>query len=481
MIWTSIILLFVLVGGTLGYSIYRYNWIINNIADTSTTILDVNFTPDYLKDVLELKDTWMAFIVLLGILFVIILLVLIALRQRIQISIKMIEQGSKAVAQMFSTLFFPVLPFVLHVFVVLAFIAIAMLLASMGKGHYSVFYEEEGVAKQVYSRVRTDPVQPPNCGAGVCLNPATNATYLLGQTCDPDTFKDSGCQQCNQDIACQFVSYETWGPSQWMQWFNLFGFFWAMNFVTAYAELVLAGVFATWYWTFNKSDVPYFTLGNSIMNAFVFHLGTVAFGSLIIAIIKMVRAVLDYVETQLNKFNNDLTKCLLCMCKCCLWCLEKFMRFVNRNAYIMCAIKSTNFCTSARDAFSLLMRNVVRVVVLNNVVNFLLFLGKLVIMTGVGAMSYFVFSGAFPELNDSIPTLNYFVTPVVMIVIGTYFITSSFFGVYQMAVDTLFLCFLEDIERNDGTPSRPYFMTKGLQKIVGKMQQFNTDQVQPKQ
>ena len=41
-----------------------------------------------------------------------------------------------------------------------------------------------------------------------------------------------------------------------------------------------------------------------------------------------------------------------------------------------------------------------------------------------------------------------------------------------MAVDTLFLCFLEDMERNDGTPSRPYFMSKGLQKIVGKMQKF---------
>ena len=27
------------------------------------------------------------------------------------------------------------------------------------------------------------------------------------------------------------------------------------------------------------------------------------------------------------------------MCKCCLWCLEKFMRFINRNAYIVCAIK----------------------------------------------------------------------------------------------------------------------------------------------
>ena len=61
---------------------------------------------------------------------------------------------------------------------------------------------------------------------------------------------------------------------------------------------------------------------------------------------------------------------------------------------------------------------------------------------------------------------------IVVIVVGTYFIASSFFSVYSMAVDSLFLCFLEDLERNDGTPSRPYFMSRGLQEVVGKMNQF---------
>lgn len=152
------------------------------------------------------------------------------------------------------------------------------------------------------------------------------------------------------------------------------------------------------------------------------------------------------------------------------------MRFINRNAYIMCAIKSSNFCKSAKDAFSLLMRNVVRVVVLNNVVQFLLFIGKLVIVSGVGTLSYFVFSGRIPELQGEIPTLNYLFTPIVVIVLGSYLITSSFFNVYTMAVDTLFLCFLEDLERNDGTPQRPYFMSKGLRQVVGKMQKFKEDQ-----
>ena len=48
-----------------------------------------------------------------------------------------------------------------------------------------------------------------------------------------------------------------------------------------------------------------------------------------------------------------------------------------------------------------------------------------------------------------------------------------FFGVYEMAVDTLFLCFLEDIERNDGSASKPYYMSKDLKKILGYMEDKN--------
>ena len=127
-----------------------------------------------------------------------------------------------------------------------------------------------------------------------------------------------------------------------------------------FSEMVLAGAFARWYWTFDKGDVPCCILGVSFSNAVFYHLGTVALGSFIIAVIRMIRTIVSYVESKLKMYNNDLTRCLICLCKCCLWCLEKFMRFINRNAYIMCAIKSTNFCTSAKDAFSLLMRNILR-------------------------------------------------------------------------------------------------------------------------
>ena len=111
---------------------------------------------------------------------------------------------------------------------------------------------------------------------------------------------------------------------------------------------------------------------------------------------------------------------MLSFCKCCFWCLEKFIRFINRNAYIMCAVKSSNFCKSARDAFNLLMRNLMRVVVLDSVVDFLLFLGKIVIVLLTGSVSYLAFAGYMPDIKDQIPSLNYIYTPVVFIVIGSY-------------------------------------------------------------
>ena len=47
-------------------------------------------------------------------------------------------------------------------------------------------------------------------------------------------------------VMCRFVHYSPVPDSVWMPWLNLFGFFWAMAFVSAFAEMVLAHAFATW-------------------------------------------------------------------------------------------------------------------------------------------------------------------------------------------------------------------------------------------
>ncbi|KAF7236335.1 Choline transporter-like protein 2 [Varanus komodoensis] len=105
------------------------------------------------------------------------------------------------------------------------------------------------------------------------------------------------------------------------------------------------------------------------------------------------------------------------------------------------AIYGTNFCTSARNAFFLLMRNIVRVAVLDKVTDFLLFLGKLLIVGSVGILAFFFFTQRIKLIQDTAPPLNYYWVPILTVIVGSYLIAHGFFSVYAMCVDTLFLCF----------------------------------------
>jgi len=88
-----------------------------------------------------------------------------------------------------------------------------------------------------------------------------------------------------------------------------------------------------------------------------YHTGTAAFGSFLIAIVKLVRALLLKVQKSLKKKTKG-SYCAapmdiaLCCCQCCLWCLEKCIRFISRQAYIQTALVGYNFCKAAKLAVS---------------------------------------------------------------------------------------------------------------------------------
>ncbi|KAB0400202.1 hypothetical protein E2I00_009490, partial [Balaenoptera physalus] len=299
------------------------------------------------------------------------------------------------------------------------------------------------------------------------------ACSVAGKTCNPETFPSSNESRLCPGAHCQFAFYG--GESTYhrallgLQIFNAFMFFWLANFVLALGQVTLAGAFASYYWALNKpDDLPAFPLFSAFGRALRYHTGSLAFGSLILAIVQIIRVILEYLDQRLKAAENKFAKFLMTCLKCCFWCLEKFIRFLNRNAYIMIAIYGTNFCTSARNAFFLLMRNIIRVAVLDKVTDFLFLLGKLLIVGSVGILAFFFFTHRIRIVQDTAPPLNYYWVPILTVIIGSYLIAHGFFSVYGMCVDTLFLCFLEDLERNDGTAERPYFMSLTLKKLLNK-------------
>ncbi|XP_059178604.1 choline transporter-like protein 2 [Physella acuta] len=393
----------------------------------------------------EKEKIFLAGGIIFGVIFVVVFFILLFLCQRIRIAVALIGQGSRAVGSMWSTLLWPIVPFILQVAVVALWGCTATFLASIGRA-------------------------PSN--QNFTLSNGTTDFEAYKQNVI-NLFEEIPCDNNDSNYAskevCGFFKYGKGDYTIYLQIYNLFMLFWLVNFVAALGQLTLSGSFASYYWAFDKSkDIPTFPLLGAFWRCFRYHLGSLAFGSLLIAIVQIIRACLEYVDSKLKSSENPVAKFFLKCLKCCFWCLEKFLKFLCKNAYIMMAVYGKNFCSSAKRAFELILRNVVRAFVLDKVTDFLLIICKLLVVGSVGVIAYFFFDGRIDFLKAYQPQLNFYIVPIILVIIGSYIIADIFFSVYEMAVDTLFLCFLEDIERNDGSPEKPYFMSKDLMKILGK-------------
>ncbi|XP_069491114.1 choline transporter-like protein 4 [Ambystoma mexicanum] len=449
--FTAGILIWVLIIGVIGviaYGIYHCYMEYDTLNKQGASMPSFQFTTD-VSAYLKVKETWLAFLIILCVVEAILLLMLLFLRKRILIAIALIKEASKAIGYIMSSLLYPLFTFVLLVICVAYWGITALYLATSGSPLY---------------RVTPTNASLPGCN---------NANWT--ESCDPMAFNRSTMYPNCTEVNCVFFKYNTEGIYQQnifnLQIYNIFGFLWCINFVIALGQCVLAGAFASYYWAFHKpSDIPYFPVAGAFMRTLRYHTGSLAFGALILTIVQMIRIVLEYLDHKLKNVQNPCTKFLMCCLKCCFWCLEKFIKFLNRNAYIMIAVYGKNFCVSAKNAFKLLMRNIVRVVVLDKVTDLLIFFGKLLVVGGVGVLAFFFFTDRIPinDPNFKSPTLNYYWIPILTVVVGAYLIAQGFFSVYNMCVDTLFLCFLEDLERNDGSQEKPYYMPKSLMSILNK-------------
>ncbi|XP_061099495.1 choline transporter-like protein 5-A isoform X1 [Conger conger] len=448
--FTAGFLLWVIIFGVIAmvaYGIWHCYWefvTLRGKPDAEVAISDIGFQTDF-RVYLELSQTWLVFMICLSVTEISIVLMLIFLRNRVRIAIALLKEGSKAIGYIMSTLFYPIITFLLLAVCISYWAVTAVFLASSGEAVYKVM-----------------PAQP-NC-------------MYANLTCDPETFNKTNVTKVCPGSQCTFAFYG--GESLYhryifiLQLCNLLVFLWLVNFTIALGQCTLAGAFASYYWALKKpADIPPCPLFSSFGRAIRYHTGSMAFGSLILAIVQLIRIVLEYLDHKLKGAQNVFARFLLCCLKCCFWCLEHFIRFMNRNAYIMIALHGKNFCTSAREAFFLLMRNVVRVAVLDKVTDFLLFLGKVLIAASVGVLAFFFFTRKIPLVQQEVPELNYYWVPLLTVIFGSYLIAHGFFSVYAMCVDTLFLCFCEDLERNDGTPEKPFFMSPGLHRILGKNDQ----------
>jgi hypothetical protein len=251
----------------------------------------------------------------------------------------------------------------------------------------------------------------------------------------------------------QFTSWRVYAEI-----YNLLIFLWTVGFLHAIGYMTLAFCAIFWYWSApgdeKKPEAGVCAgFGLTMRNP----LGSIAIGSLILAVIQVLRVLMNIIEGRMSQYaqRSETVKFLLCCVECCLACFHRVVKFLTHNIYIMQAMTGESFLDAARHALHLLLQNALSVAAISIVGEWICMFGKILITALVVLIAYGI---------CTTQTTN---TLLVLIIVGlvAYFITCVFVNVFHVCIDAVLLSYCYDLAEHDGQ-SKPYYFPSDLAKHV---------------
>lgn len=129
---------------------------------------------------------------------------------------------------------------------------------------------------------------------------------------------------------------------------------------------------------------------------------------------------------------------VLSAAQCIVGCFERIVKFINKNAYIQCAISSNNFCTCCKDAFFIILQNAFLFAIANTIGEVFIYVGKFFIATLTTVAAWALIDRYH---KDEIMLIY---GPLLIVAIIGYAIGTMFMTVWGMAADAILQCYCID-------------------------------------
>eukprot|EP00457_Paulinella_chromatophora_P005441 gb/GEZN01005458.1/.p1 GENE.gb/GEZN01005458.1/~~gb/GEZN01005458.1/.p1 ORF type:complete len:491 (-),score=64.84 gb/GEZN01005458.1/:276-1748(-) len=202
--------------------------------------------------------------------------------------------------------------------------------------------------------------------------------------------------------------------------------YWTSQVIINIGHVTTAGVVATWWFAPNN---PSPTSG-ALKRALTTSLGSICFGSLIVAILKAAHHMVQ----QARKTDNDFARCIAA---CLLDCLERMIEYFNMYAYTQVAIYGKDFKTAAKDTWDLFKAKGFTMIINDDLTGMVLTMGCF-IGAVVSAMSGAALAMIAYQDSDLALALG-----IAGFLIG-FFVVAVIMNVIQSAVATTFVVWAED-------------------------------------
>ena len=192
------------------------------------------------------------------------------------------------------------------------------------------------------------------------------------------------------------------------------------------------------------------------------HIGSIFFGSCIIAIVQLVRAVVAYIDylTQDMQNKSAMLKVMFKCTQCCLGCLQKTIEFISYYGFIFVAMRGQNFCRACMSTFDFVITYAAQTAVNKTVQKLLKMLMGLSTPLFAAVITFYYLEqadgGKYKQEYNTI-------WGALIVFIIAYVITDGMCTVYDCAIDSIYLSAFKDMKENNP----PKYMSNDLREGFG--------------
>ncbi|KAJ2483784.1 putative choline transporter, neither null mutation nor overexpression affects choline transport [Coemansia sp. RSA 2131] len=250
-------------------------------------------------------------------------------------------------------------------------------------------------------------------------------------------------QSCSTHMDRNGRQYESCSNvRQILAWvFMVFSFYWTSSVILNVLHTTICGTFATFYFFegapqgYPTKHVTLSSLKRAMTNSF----GSICFGSLVVAIIQTVRAIVRAIRSQGD--GNIVLQLLACCADCILGCIEAIVEFFNKYAYVEIAMYGKSFVPAAKDTWTLIKDRGVDALINDCLIGNVLQMGAFLCAAVVALVAWLYITITRPEYNIT----GSYTAPII---IAAFVLAMSMFMVLLKCIDsgaaTTFVCLAED-------------------------------------
>ena len=187
--------------------------------------------------------------------------------------------------------------------------------------------------------------------------------------------------------------------------FITFAGYWITEWLKNTIHSVVSGVYGSWFFCVDDnpssaSSMPRAVTRGALRRSLTYSFGSISFGSLVVALINMLRQALSVAQQQEASQGNMLGSIAFCVLGCLIGLIDWIVQFINRYAFSYIALYGTPYIRAAKSSVTLLKSRGVDILVNDCLISPVLSMGAVTVAYLTAFLSFLYLEFTNPAYNE---------------------------------------------------------------------------------